>query len=87
LTDGYDNNTPIDNINEEDLDADHDDAPLHLRAVDDIIEFSFCFCGGASQKKYQKKLQQKEKIEKKETSDNKEGALCVFSFCFCGGAL
>jgi hypothetical protein len=49
-----------------------------------VLLFSF----DVPQKKYQKKLQQKEKIEKeKETSDNKEGALCVFSFCFYGGAL
>jgi hypothetical protein len=39
-------------------------------------------------KKYQKKLQQKNrKSKRKKTSNNKKGALCVFSFCFCGGAL
>jgi hypothetical protein len=36
LTDWYDDNASIDNINEEDLDTDHDDALL-LQAVDDII--------------------------------------------------
>jgi hypothetical protein len=39
-------------------------------------------------KNIKKSCSKKKKIEKeKETSDNKEGALCVFSFCFCGGAL